>query len=83
MRMKKKGKPMNNLEQKLGNANQLMEQMKEHFGINDTYDLSELIEEAEENIRGVGKTIRQLNKLGTRAQKFEKDKPSWSKGEGK
>jgi len=29
MRMKKKGKPMNNLEQKLGNANQLMEQMKE------------------------------------------------------
>ena len=35
MRMKSKGKYMNNLEQKLGNANQLMEQMKEHFGIND------------------------------------------------
>lgn len=75
MRMKKKGKPMNNLEQKLGNANQLMEQMKEHFGINDTYVLSELIEEAEENIRGVGKTIRQLNRPGTRAR--------WSKGEEK
>lgn len=68
MRMKSKNKYMNNLEQKLGNANQLMEQMKEHFGINDTDDLDELIEEAEENIRGVGKTIRQLNKPGARGK---------------
>jgi len=68
MRMKSKGKYMNNLEQKLGKANQLMEQMKEHFGINDTDDLDDLIEEAEENIRGVGKTIRQLNKPGARGK---------------
>jgi hypothetical protein len=67
-RMKSKGKYMNNLEQKLGNANQLMKQMEKHFGLDDTYDLSELIEEAEENIRGVGKTIRQLNKPGARGK---------------
>jgi len=67
-RMKSKGKYMNNLEQKLGNANQLMEQMEKHFVLDDTYDLSELIEEAEENIRGVGKTIRQLNKPGARGK---------------
>lgn len=62
-RMKNKGKGMNNLEHKLGNANQLMEQMMEH--LTDQDNLDELIEEAEEDLKGVGKTIRQLNKPGT------------------
>lgn len=67
-RMKKKGKYMNNLEHKLSNANQLMEQMMEHLGITDQDDLEKLIDEAEEDFKGVGKTIRQLNKPGARGK---------------
>jgi len=67
-RMKNKGKHMNNLEQKLGNANQLMEQMMEHLEITDQDNLDNLIEEAEEDLKGVGKTIRQLNKPGIRGK---------------
>jgi uncharacterized protein (UPF0335 family) len=79
-RMKKRGKHMNNLEQKLGNAKQIMEQMKKHLGVHGTDYVNKLIEEAEENFKGVGKTIRQLNKPGARTRKLEKDEPSWSKG---
>ena len=59
---------MNKLEHKLGNANQLMEQMMEHLGITEQDDLDALIDEAEEDLRGVGKTIRQLNKPGARGK---------------
>jgi len=67
-RMRKKGKQMNNLEYKLGNANQLMEQMMEHFEMTDLDELDDLIEAAEDDLRGVGKTIRQLNKPGARGK---------------
>ena len=67
-RMKNKGKYMNKLEYKLGNANQLMGQMMEHLKIEDQDNLDELIEEAEEELKGVGQTIRQLNKPSARGK---------------
>ncbi|MCW4025939.1 MAG: hypothetical protein NWE76_00460, partial [Candidatus Bathyarchaeota archaeon] len=61
-RMKEKGKTMNRLEEKLGNAEQLMEQMKEQFGVLTQEQLRGLIEDASESLGGVGRTLREMNK---------------------
>jgi len=75
-RMKKKGKTMNRLEEKLGNAEQLMNQMKEQFGELTQAQLKAMVEDAEENLSGVGKAIRELNKTDKR------DKGGNGKGDG-
>jgi len=61
-RMKEKGKTVHRLEEKFGNAKQLMNQMNEQFGEPDQEQLKGLMKEAKENLGGVGRTIREINK---------------------
>ncbi|MFB0558079.1 MAG: hypothetical protein ACETVY_03070 [Candidatus Bathyarchaeia archaeon] len=61
-RMKERGKTMNRLEEMLGNAEQLMNQMKEQFGELTQEQLRSLIENASDSLGGVGRTIREMNK---------------------
>ena len=68
-RMKKKDKTMNrlqekldNAEQQLNNAEQLMEQMQLQFNEKNWGKMKDKIGDANENLRGVGKTIREMNK---------------------
>jgi len=75
-RMKKKGKSMNRLEEKLGNAEQLMNQMNEQFSELNQEQLKGLMKEAKENLGGVGKAIRELNKTD------KPDKGDNGKGDG-
>jgi hypothetical protein len=74
-RMKEKDKPMNRLEEKLGNANQLMKEMKEQFGELTQVQLKAMVEDAEDSFSGVGKTIRKLNKKDKPVQPEKPDKP--------
>jgi len=60
-RMKERGKTMNRLEEKLGNARALMEQMKAQFGELTQEQLKGLIEDASESLGGVGRTLREMN----------------------
>jgi hypothetical protein len=68
-RMKERGKTMNRLQEKLINADNqldsakdLMEQMEEEFRAKNWGKMKNTIGDANENLRGVGKTIRELNK---------------------
>ena len=68
-RMKERGKTMNRLQEKLINADNqldsakdLMEQMEEEFRAKNWGKMKATIGDANENLRGVGKTIRELNK---------------------
>jgi hypothetical protein len=60
-RMKERGKNMNRLQDKLGNARVLMEQMKAQFGELNQEQLKGLIEDANESLGGVGRTLREMN----------------------
>jgi len=68
-RMKEKDKPMNRLEEKLGNAKQLMAEMKAQFGELNKAQTKALMDETDENFGGVGKAMREMNK------KEKPDKP--------
>ena len=68
-RMKERGKTMNRLQEKLINADNqldsakdLMTQMEEEFRAKNWGKMKNTIGDANENLRGVGKTIRELNK---------------------
>ena len=68
-RMLVRGKTMNRLQEKLINADNqldsakdLMEQMKEEFGARNWGKMKGTIDDANESLRGVGKTIREINK---------------------
>ncbi len=61
-RMKEKDKPMNRLEEKLGNAKQLMNKMEEQFGELDQAQLKAMVEDVDENFSGVGKAMWEMNK---------------------
>jgi uncharacterized protein with HEPN domain len=61
-RMNTRGKNMNKLREKLGNAEQLMEQMQHQFNEKNWGKMKGAIDDANESLRGVGKTIRELNK---------------------
>jgi len=74
-RMKEKDKPMNRLQEKLGNAKQLMAEMKEQFGELTQAQLKAMVEDAEDSFSGVGKTIRELNKKEKPVKPEKPDKP--------
>ena len=78
-RMKEQGKSINRLEEKLGNARQLMAEMKAQFEVGELTQaqLKAMVEDAEENFGGVGKAIREMNK----SDKTEKSS-SGGKGNG-
>ena len=68
-RMEKMGKTMNRLQEKFDNANnqldmakQLMEQWEEEFRARNWGKMKDTIGDANESLRGVGKTIRDLNR---------------------
>jgi uncharacterized phage infection (PIP) family protein YhgE len=61
-RMEERGKNMNKLREKLGNAEQLMEQMQHQFNEKNWGKMKGTIDDANENLRGVGKTIRDMNR---------------------
>ncbi len=68
-RMEKRGKTMNRLQEKLDNADQqlanakqLMEQMEEEFRAKNWGKMKNTIGDANESLRGVGRTIREMNK---------------------
>jgi hypothetical protein len=68
-RMKYKGKDMHrlqeklvNAEQQLSNAKELMEKMEEEFKAKNWGKMKDSIGDVNENLRGVGKTIREMNK---------------------
>ena len=61
-RMKVSGKTMNRLQEKLDNAKELMVEMEEAFGARNWGKMKGTIDDANESLRGVGKTIRELNK---------------------
>jgi len=68
-RMKERGKTMNRLQEKLNNADQqlndaeqLMMQMQAEFTAKNWGKMKATIGDTNENLRGIGKTIRELNK---------------------
>ena len=61
-RMDERGKDMNKLREKLGNAEQLMEQMQHQFNEKNWGKMKGTIDDANESLRGVGKTIRDMNR---------------------
>lgn len=68
-RMKERGKTMNRLQEKLENAAQmlndaelLMEQWEEAHNAKNWGKMKNTISDTDENLRGVGKTIREMNK---------------------
>ena len=61
-RMNTRGKNMNKLREKLGNAEQLMEQMQHQFNEKNWGKMKGTIDDANESLRGVGKTIRDMNR---------------------
>jgi len=60
-RMRLRGITINRLEEKLGNAEQLMDQMKLQFGVLSQEQLMGLIEDASMSLGGVGRTLREMN----------------------
>ncbi len=61
-RMKEKGKAMDRLQEKLDNAEQLMEQMETQFNEKNWGKTKATISDADEVLGGVGKTIREMNR---------------------
>jgi len=61
-RMKEKGKAMDRLQEKLDNAEQLMEQMETQFNEKNWGKTKATISDADEALGGVGKTIREMNR---------------------
>ncbi len=61
-RMKVRGKNMTRLQEKLDNAKGLMEQMEADLSAKNWGKMKDKIGDANENLRGVGKTIREMNK---------------------
>ncbi|MGD2142101.1 MAG: hypothetical protein PVH79_01320 [Candidatus Bathyarchaeota archaeon] len=62
IRMEKRGMEMHRLREKLGNTEQLMNQMKLQFSVLNQEDFEAMIGDANMNLRGVGETIREMNK---------------------
>jgi hypothetical protein len=61
-RMEKKGKDMGRLQEKLGKAEELMNGIEEDWNGKNWGKVKQSITESNENLGGVGKTIRELNK---------------------
>jgi len=61
-RMKARNKTMNGLQEKLDNAEHLMGEMERQFNEKNWGKMKGTIDDANESLRGVGKTIRELNK---------------------
>lgn len=61
-RMEKRGKTMNRLQEKLANAEQMMVEMERQFNEKNWGKMKGTIDDANESLRGVGKTIRDMNR---------------------
>jgi len=61
-RMIGKGKTMNRLQEKLDNAEKLMGEMRRQFEEKNWGKMKGTIDDANESLRGIGKTIRDMNK---------------------